>query len=145
VYIETEYASNLLGLNSSSITQTNKEYNEKATYSVTFVPSSRHTDAESTPLSILLSYPPTTKPWDDSQNCKVYAYNKDGDVIVSDEKDCVKLTGSRLFKIKNAIPYGYDEKVTIEINLWNPADNWGIIGLKIKTFEIVGDDEYLVD
>ena len=32
VYIETEFASNLLGLNSSSITQTNKEYSQKATY-----------------------------------------------------------------------------------------------------------------
>ena len=75
----------------------------------------------------------------------MYAYNKDGDVKISEETDCVKLTGSRLFKIKKAIPYGYDDKVTIEINLWNPIDNWGIIGLKIKTFEIIGDDEYLVD
>ena len=50
----------------------------------------------------------------------------------------------------NAIPYGYDHKVTININLFNPKDNWGEIGLKLKTFEIFEDEdgketEYLVD
>lgn len=75
----------------------------------------------------------------------VHAYNKDGDFITSKESDCRKLEGSRLFKIDNAIPYDHDAKVVIEINLNNPVDNWGTIGLKIKTFEIYGEDEYLVD
>lgn len=59
-----------------------------------------------------------------------------------------------MFKIKNAIPYGYDANVTIKIKFTNPKDNWGEIGFKIKTYEIVyGDDntsddddtQYLVD
>jgi len=92
-----------------------------------------------------MSYPPTTSPWEDTQGCTVNAYNKAGDVITSKEEDCTKLEGSRLFKMKEAIPYGYDDKVTIVINFMNPVDNWGIIGLKLKTFEIVGDNEFLVD
>ena len=143
VYIENEYASDLQGLSSASIVQDNKEYSEEALYSITFVPSSRHSDEESSPLTILMSYPPTTSPQDDSQGCIVHAFNKDGDSKTSEESDCKKLEGSRLFKMTNAIPYGYDDKVTIVINLLNPKDNWGIIGLKLKTFEIIGEDEYL--
>lgn len=68
-----------------------------------------------------------------------------GETKTSLESDCKKLEGSRLFKITNAIPYGYDKKITININLINPKDNWGTIGLKIKTFEVFEDNEYLVD
>ena len=83
----------------------------------------------------MMSYPATTAPWDDTQNCIVTAYNEAGESIESKESDCNKLEGSRLFKMDNAIPYGYDAKVVIKINLINPVDNWGTIGLKLKTFE----------
>jgi hypothetical protein len=102
------------------------------------VPSSKQLDATSKPLSILLSYPATVKPWDDAQGCTVVAESRlvEGETKTSLESDCKKLEGSRLFKISNAIPYGYDKSVTISINLLNPVDNWGTIGLKMKTFEI---------
>jgi len=50
-----------------------------------------------------------------------------------------------MFKAINAIPKNYYGKVSISFKLVNPKDNWGTIGFKIKTFEVIGDDEYLVD
>jgi hypothetical protein len=71
----------------------------------------------------------------------VTAYSRlvKGETIVSKDEDCKKLEGSRLFKITNAIPYGHDEKVVISIQLINPVDNWGTIGIKLKTFEVYED------
>lgn len=50
----------------------------------------------------------------------------------------------------NVVRAGYDGDITIKINFFNPIDNWGTVGFKIKTFETMpnangGFDYYLVD
>ena len=50
-----------------------------------------------------------------------------------------------MFRIPQAYPGGYSGFVTIHINFINPKDNWGEIGLKIKTYEVIDGEEYLVD
>jgi len=88
-----------------------------------------------------LKYPITIVPTDE---------NKEGDCIVragrmTQPRDCKKTEGAREFIIKNAIPKNYDRIVTILINFKNPINNWGDIGFKIKTAEVDGENEYLVD
>jgi|DEB0MinimDraft_12_1074336.scaffolds.fasta_scaffold02860_2 hypothetical protein len=43
------------------------------------------------------------------------------------------------------IPANYKGEVTIKIKMINPENNWGTVGFKIKTYEIIGEEEYLVD
>ena len=60
------------------------------------------------------------------------------------------MRNARIFKIENAISYGYDEKVEININFFNPRDNIPKGVFKIKTYEVYQDStgnsiEYLMD
>lgn len=58
---------------------------------------------------------------------------------------CEKVEGARFIKIMDAFPESTRGKVTINVKLVNPKDNWGTIGLGIKTYQIDGEEEYLVD
>lgn len=99
-----------------------------------------------------MAYPNTISPVE-PRGCTVTAYKRPdgtGGSKESDPADCNQLEGSRIFEIKNAIPFEYDGKITINIEFINPIDNWGEIGFKIKTYEVLNqdtDDEttYLVD
>lgn len=95
-------------------------------------------DEDAEALTILLAYPNTISPVTTSGCTVRAAKNLDGsNYKESDPNDCNQIAGSRLFKISKAIPYGYDGNVTIYIRFVNPKDNWGEIGFKIKTYEIV--------
>jgi hypothetical protein len=109
---------------------------------------------DATALTIHLAYPSTIKPLKTESACDILAAkNADGTDVSNqfDKTDCAQQTGSRLFKIKNAIPYGYDESITIVIGFKNPENNWGDIGFKLSTYEIVPgvdgakDEQFLVD
>jgi hypothetical protein len=50
-----------------------------------------------------------------------------------------------MYKAIGAIPPNYLGDVKVTFNLVNPKDNWGTIGFKIKTYEVIGDEEYIVD
>lgn len=121
-----------------------------ATYRISFVPFSRNVNPDANPLMIHLSYPSTIEPISPN-GCEVEAAkNADGsNTKAYDSTDCAQTVGSRLFVIKNAIPYDYDALVTIVIGFKNPVNNWGEIGFKIKTYEVIEgadtDKQYLVD
>jgi hypothetical protein len=63
--------------------------------------------------------------------------------------DCKKVPGAKLFEFTDAIPAGYGGEVVIKGEFKNPVDNWGAVGFKIKTYEIVKtgslSTKYLVD
>lgn len=148
-----DYASDLLYLGSDNITQSSKEYSEEAQYGISFEPFSKMVDPDADALTILLAYPNTISPISASGCTVRAAKNLDGsDYRESDPTNCNQITGSRLFKIEKAIPFGFDGNITIYIKFKNPKDNWGEIGFKIKTYEIVegatpDDDteQFLVD
>ena len=140
VSITNEYGAQLQGLSADSIKQIDDDYSKPNEYSISFTPFSI---VKASSVNILLSYPTTVNPDPSTitNGCIVVAGS-----FISDPKNCVKIEGARLFKITNAIPAGYSGKVTIRIKLINPANNWGKIGFKIKTFENAADgEEYLVD
>lgn len=106
------------------------------------MPYSKIVDPDAKPLMIHLSYPSTISPLQD-EGCEVEAAkNADGtDIKPYDSSDCARTAGSRLFVMENAIPYGHDALVTIVIGFNNPENNWGDIGFKIKTYEVIeGED-----
>lgn len=41
--------------------------------------------------------------------------------------------------VKDAIKPGYSGPVTIKIKFKNPLNNWGRVGFKLKTYELVVD------
>lgn len=57
-----DYASDLLYLGPSNITQTSKEYSERSTYGISFEPFSKIQNENSEALTILLAYPNTVSP-----------------------------------------------------------------------------------
>jgi hypothetical protein len=48
---------------------------------------------------------------------------------------CSKVKGARLILVEDAITPGYTGPVTIKLKFTNPANNWGRIGFKLKTYE----------
>ena len=88
---------------------------------------------------------------------KTYSRLNKGRTRTSNPSNCYKQENSRIFKIEQAIDYGYDSKVEIIIKFINPSDNEPIKGFKIKTYEVYYDAdidytnedeepiEYLVD
>jgi len=135
--VTNAYAAALQGLSSDNIKQGSNEYNEVNTYTVTFTP---YSTSKANPMSILLSYPATVNPTANSANCIVKAGSTSTTV-----DDCAKIENARLFKIANAIPANHTGPVTIAVELQNPADNWGTVGVKIKTYEVKDGNEYLAD
>lgn len=91
-------------------------------------------------MNILMSYPATVDDTPNSASCTVQA----GKVTTSPEK-CEKIENARLFRIKEAIPVNYSGEVKISIEFKNPADNWGRVGVKIKTYEQGPKAEFLSD
>jgi hypothetical protein len=86
------------------------------------------------------------------EGCIVKTYSRlyKGRTRTSNPSYCVKMTNSRIYKIEQAIDYGYDQKVEIIINFINPKNNIPTNGFKLKTFEVYYDEdenaiEYLVD
>jgi hypothetical protein len=140
VTIKNVFASNLLNLDSDSITQGSNEYSEPTDYEVTFTPNTR---TKKFYRSILLSYPVTVT-IDDypiQNGCQVIAGS-----YKSEPTDCTKVDKARLFKITKAIPPDYSGPVKIVIRFVNPEDNWGRVGVKVKTYEVDGTGkEYLSD
>lgn len=45
------------------------------------------------------------------------------------------MPNARQFRAINAVKAGYSGKIQFKVQLRNPVDNWGTIGIKIKTFE----------
>ena len=138
-FIENDFASELQDLNSDSIAQTSQEYGVSSDYTITFKP---YSIVRENPVSLLLSYPVTVVPdeYAITKGCTVVSGTKR-----SKETDCKKIDGARLFKISNAYTPGWEGEVKIVIKLLNPPTNWGKIGFKIKTFEVVGEEEFIVD
>lgn len=92
--------------------------------------------------NILLSYPATVT-IDDypiTNGCEVKAGS-----YTTEPSSCTKVEGARLFKILKAIPPNYDGDVEVKIKFVNPENNWGRIGVKVKTYEDDGNKEYLSD
>lgn len=148
-----DYAAGLLYLGSFNITQTTKDYSTEATYQISFEPFSKIVNPDTNNLKIQLAYPNSVMPVDTENACVVTGYSEitstgqgTGRTFESDSGDCKQLEGSRIFSIENAIKYGFDAQLTIEIKFINPVDNWGEIGFKIKTYEMLDDGTtYLVD
>lgn len=103
-------------------------------------------------MNILLTYPGTVNSLEDFTDKSGKKWNTEGCTVVagkttSDPNNCKKIEGSRLIKITNAIPANHDGDVKIIVNLRNPSDNWGTIGVKIKTYEAdtKTNEEFLAD
>lgn len=139
VSIRNVFASNLLGLTSDNIKQESWEYSKANDYVIKFKPTSK---TKKYYRNILLSYPVTVGvEGDGSQTrCSVTAGSNRAEGTA-----CKKVEGARLFKITKAIPPDYDGDVEVKIRLVNPEDNWGRVGVKIKTYVDDGSKEYLSD
>lgn len=121
------YAAGLQDLGSKNIIQGSNEYSEVNVYQITFKP---YSVSKANKMNIQLSYPATVSPSPKSTECYVEAGN-----YRSPQGKCSKIEGARLFKIVDAIPANHSDMVKIFIELENPPDNWGRVGVKIKTYE----------
>jgi hypothetical protein len=89
----------------------------------------------------LVGYPITVSaPSDSADYCYVT-------IEGSTEKigECTEDRKSRLFTIKNAYPKGYSGTVTIHLKLINPPNNWGTLGMILKTQEEGTTEDYYMD
>jgi hypothetical protein len=137
-FIQNEYGSNLLGLGQDNIIQVNKEYSEPSPYTITFTP---YSILKTSMPTIILSYPITVSLLDDfPADCFVTI--QDSDVKFG---KCSRVEGTRLVRIEDAFPSGYDKEVQISMKFINPVNNWGKIGILLKTYEVTGQEESLVD
>jgi hypothetical protein len=137
-YVVNEFAADLQGLGWRNIVQSTTEYGAEAEFKITFTP---HSTVKLNPAAILLAYPvgvePAAEALDPAGGCTVTADEAQGGPVTTPKGNCEKIAGARLFKIKTAIPKGYGGPVTIALKMRNPADNWGAIGFKLKTYEEV--------
>jgi hypothetical protein len=137
-YVVNEFAADLQGLSHENIVQDTTDYGAEAMFKITFTP---HSIVELNPVAILFSYPVAVEPasaaLDPAGGCTVTADHAKGGPVTTPKENCQKIAGARLFKIKNAIPKGYGGQVTITIKMKNPDDNWGEVGFKLKTYEVV--------
>jgi len=137
--VTNDYASDLQGVTKLNFIQGDMDYSVSNEYRITFTP---YSIVRTNSIALLFSYPVTVEPDPTaiSSGCYVQAGS-----TKSATSDCVKIEGSRLFKISNAIPVGWDREVTLVIKMINPENNWGNIGVKLKTYEVAEEESFLVD
>jgi hypothetical protein len=139
-----DYSSDLQGLGESSIVMGDYMYEAETDYKITFTP---YSHSKLWPASLQFSYPSSVSPAADALDaaggCTLTF--EDG-VAPTTRAQCKKIPNARLFRVESGIPANYKGKVTINIKMINPVDNWGEIGIKIKTYEVFSDGiEYMVD
>jgi hypothetical protein len=107
-------------------------------YLITFTPYSVIPKSFAT---IVLTYPSTVSLVDESvSSCGVYVKGSD-----TRYGKCSQVPGTRMIRIEDAIPAGYDKIVSIRIRMRNPPNNWGTVGVTLRTYEIVNQIDYLID
>lgn len=73
--------------------------------------------------------------WRVTEGCDVWQGDKK-----RDQAACFLSKNGRLFEIYDALDTsgdGYSGTVTVRLRLKNPDDNWGAVGFKIRTYEVV--------
>jgi len=144
VYIVNENAAALQGLSRESIHLPDDGYSAITEYAITFTPFSW---AKTNPTLLQLSYPVTVSPSPagSTGGCSTSG----GGTVFAQGAQCTKIEGARLLAVRDAIKPGYCDgsktasgecgPVTIKVKFKNPLNNWGRVGLKIKTYELVED------
>jgi len=143
VYIVNENAAALQGLSRESIHLPDDGYSAVTEYAITFTP---YSWSKTNPTMLQLSYPVTVSPQPDgsSGGCSTSG----GGTVFAQGAKCTKTEGARLLAVADAIKPGYCESsgtsgtcgpVTLKVKFKNPVNNWGRVGLKLKTYEVVED------
>ena len=134
VFIANDKPAALQGLTRESITLVDDGYSKVTEYAIKFTPFST---SKTNPTTLQLSYPVSVspEPADGSGGCSTRQSGK----VVAQGSQCTKVEGARLMYVQDAIKPGVADAVTLTIKLKNPKDNWGRVGFKLKTYELVVD------
>jgi hypothetical protein len=134
VYMANDKPAALQGLSRESITLVDDDYSAVTEYAITFTP---YSWPKTNPTTLQHSYPATVEPSpaDGSGGCSTSG----GGTVFAQGAKCTKTKGARLLAVADAIKPGYSGPVTIKIKFKNPENNWGRVGFKLKTYELVVD------